>query len=150
MMAASEQETPCWTLYSPLLSTLETEQERDHLEEAVMASQCGKYLDSREIFDHRLPSSVSIPMLAMQYADVLTNQGLERERVHLLRKTLDSYEDLGPGEASTERLLLELMILDASYWADGKMKGLLKKASQLRTRVAKINVNTLGDLEVCP
>lgn len=147
-MAGLKQDRPCWTLYSPLLSILRTEQEYDYLEEAVMASQCGKYLEARAIFDNKLPSSFSIPMLAMQHADVLTNQGLERERLQLLEKTLDSYENEGDGEASMERLLLELMEFDASYWAYGKMKGLLDKARQVRERVAKVNVDSLGDLEV--
>lgn len=147
-MVGSQQERPYWTLYSPLLSILQTEQECGYLEEAVMASECGKYLDARAIFDHKLPPSFSIPMLAMQYADVLTNQGLERERFQLLKKTLDSYEDVGDGEASMERLLLELMTLDASYWAYGRMNGLLNKARQLREWVAKVNVDRLRDLEV--
>ena len=147
-MADSKQEQPCWTLYSPLLSILKTEQGRNDLEEATMASQCGRYPDARAIFDHKLPPSSSIPMLAMQHADILSNQGVEQERLRLLKETLNANIVAQSSEASMERLLLELMLLDASYWAHGRMDGLLDKARRIRECIAQVNVDCLDDIEV--
>jgi hypothetical protein len=147
-MAESDLERSCWTLYPPLLSILETEQERNDLEEAAMAHQCGRFTDAKALFDHNLPTSSSIPMLAMQHADLLTTQGVERERIKLLEATLHNHELTNNGVATNERLLLELMLLDAYYWADGKMEGLLGKARQVRERLSQVDISNLSDLEV--
>lgn len=114
-----------------------------------MTAQCGRYRDARAIFEQQLPRSSSIPMLAMQHADILTNQGVEQERVEFLKATLDIIDMAQESEASTERLLLELMLLDASFWAYGKMDGLLNKARQIRERIAQVNLDNLNDTEVC-
>ena len=147
-MAGLDQEKSCWTLYSPLLSILKTEKECNHLEEAAMARQCGRFADAKALFDHNLPTSSSIPMLAMEHADMLTMQGVERERIKLLEATLHNHELTNDGLATNERLLLELMLLDAYYWAYGKMEGLLEKARQVRERVSQVDINNLSDLEV--
>ena len=147
-MAKSDLEKSCWTLYPPLLSILKTEQERNHLEEAAMAHHCGRFADAKALFDHNLPISSSIPMLAMEHADMLTTQGTERERINLLEATLHNHALTNNGVATNERLLLELMLLDAHYWAYGKMEGLLEKARQIRERVSQVDINELSDLEV--
>ena len=147
-MAGLDQEQSCWTLYAPLLSILKTEKERNHLEEAAMAHQCGRFIDANAIFEHNLPMSSSIPLLAMEHADMLTTQGLERDRIKLLEATLNKHELTNNGVATNERLLLELMLLDAYFWAYGKMKGLLDKARQVREQVSQVDINNLSDLEV--
>lgn len=147
-MAGLDQVKTCWTLYSPLLSILKTEEERNHLEEAAMAYQCGRFTDAKALFDQSLPTSSSIPMLAMQHADMLTTQGVERERIKILKATLHDHELTNYGHSTNERLLLELMLLDAYYWAYGKMEGLLSKARQVRERVSQVEINNLSDLEV--
>ena len=147
-MAGSDQEKSFWTLYPPLLSILKTEKERNHLEEAAMAHQCGKFVDAKALFHNNLPASSSIPMLAMEHADMLTTQGVERERIELLKATLHNLELTNDGVATNERLLLELMLLDAFYWAYGKMEGLLDKARQVSERISQVAINNLSDLEV--
>lgn len=87
-------------------------------------------------------------MLAMQHADMLTTQGVQRERVQLLEATLRSHKAVDDGVATMERLVLELMFLDASFWAHGKMKGLLDKARQVRKCVCQCDINKLSDLDV--
>ena len=147
-MADLDQEKTCWALYPSLLSILETEKERNHLEEAAMAHQCGRYSDANALYEHNLPASSSIPMLAMEHADMLTTQGLERDRIRLLEATLNNHEVTNDGVTSNERLLLELMLLDAYFWAYGKMEGLLDKARRVRDIVSQVDVNNLSDLEV--
>ena len=147
-MAGSDEESPSWSLYLPLLNVLRSQSDRDLLEEAMMASQCGRYLDARAIFDEKLPPSTTIPMLAMQYADVLTDQGSERERLQHLETTLANYEMEADRQPSTEHLLLELMMLDAKFWAHGTLKGLMDKARQVRARIAMTDMDRLDDLEV--
>ena len=147
-MAGSEGAQAYWTLYSPLLSILKTEGERDHLEEAAMAYRCGKFVDAKELFNHELPISSSIPMLAMEYADLLTLQGLERERIKILEATLENHELTYDRVTGIEYLLLELMQLDAYFWAHGKMAGLLSKARQVGELVSQVNIDHLSDVEV--
>ena len=113
-----------------------------------MAHQCGRFADTNALFEHSLPMSSSIPMLAMERADTLTTQGAERERIKLLEATLDNGELTNDGIATNERLLLELMLVDAYFWAYGKIEGLLDKARQVRERVSQVDMNNLGDLEV--
>ena len=141
-MAGLDQERTCWTLYPPLLSILKTDKERNHLEEAAMANQCGRFTDANALYEHNLPMSSSIPMLAMEHADMLTTQGLERDRVKLLETTLNSHELTNNGVATNERLLLELMLSDAYFWAYGKMGGLLDKARQVRDHVSQVDIKT--------
>ena len=147
-MTELDQEKSSWTVYPALLSILKTEKERQHLEEAAMAHQCGRFADAQALFDYSLPTSSSIPMLAMEHADMLTTQGAERERIKALESTLNNCKLTNYGVATDQRLLLELMLLDAYYWAYGKMGGFLDKARQVRQRVAQINIHALGDLEV--
>ena len=147
-MADLDQEKSCWTLYPALLSIMKTEKERNHLEEAAMAYRCGRFADAKAIFDYSLPPSSSIPMLAMEHADMLTTQGVERERIKLLEATLHNHELTNYGTATDERLLLELMLLDAYYWAYGKMGGFLDKARQVRQRLSQTHIYNLSDLEV--
>ena len=134
--------------YPPLLSILKTEKERDHLEEAAMAHQCGRFADANALYEHNLPTSSSIPMLAMEHADMLTTQGLERDRIKLLAATLNNHELTNNGVETNERLLLELMLLDAYFWAYGKMEGLLDKARQVREQVSQAEIKNLSDIEV--
>ena len=147
-MAQLYQGTSSWTLYPALLSILMTEKERNHLEEAAMAHQCGRFADTKALFDHNLPTSSSIPMLAMEHSDVLTTQGDERERIKILESTLNSLKLTNYGVATNERLLLELMLLDAYYWAYGKTRGLLDKVHQVRQGLSQVNIYNLSDLEV--
>ena len=147
-MARLIQETPCWTLYPSFLSILKTEQDRRYLEKAVMAYQCGRYNEAKELFDFKLPPSFSIPILAMQRADMLSAQGMELERAQLLKAALNSYEFADDRDATMMRLLLELMHVDANFWAFGKMAGLLDKARQIRRYVCQVKIDALSDLEV--
>ena len=147
-MAALDQEKTCWTSYPPLLSILKTGKARNHLEEAAMAYQCGRFADANALYEHDLPTSSSIPMLAMEHADMLRTQGLERDRIKLLETTLNGHELTNNGVATNERHLLELMLLDAYFWAYGKMEGLLDKARQVREQVSQVDINNLSDLEV--
>ena len=147
-MAGLDQGKSCWALYPPLLSILKTEKERDHLEEAAMAHQCGRFADANALYEHNLPTSSSIPMLAMEHADMLTTQGLERDRIKLLEATLNNHELTNNGVETNERLLLELMLLDAYFWAYGKMEGLLDKARQVREQVSQAEIKNLSDIEV--
>lgn len=126
---------------------LATEQDRNLLEEAAMVHQCGRYADAKALFDHGLPPSSSIPMLAMQHADMLTTQGLERDRLQLLEATLSSYSPANDGNVTMEHLVLELMFRDANYWAHGKMTGLLDKARQISERIRQVDRDKLSDLE---
>ena len=113
-----------------------------------MAHQCGRFTDADALYEHDLPTSSSIPMLAMEHADMLTTQGLERDRIKLLEATLNNPELTNDGPASDERLLLELMLLDAYFWAYGKMEGLMDKARRVRDHVSQVDINNLNDLEV--
>lgn len=140
-MAALDREKSCWTLYPPLLSILKTERERNYLEEAAMAYRCGRFADARALFNHNLPLRSTIPMLAMEHADLLTTQGVERERIKILEATLHNHEVTNDRVAIIERLLLELMLLDA-------LGGLLYKARQIRKLVSQVAMEHLSYLEV--
>ena len=113
-----------------------------------MARQCGRFADAKALFENSLPTSSSIPTLAMEHADMLTTQGVERDRIKILEATLHKHAMRKDGVATSERLLLELMLVDAHFWVYGKMEGLLDKARQVREHVSRVDINNLSDVEV--
>lgn len=115
----SDAALPTWTAYPSLLSNLISEAERDALERAAAAQYCGRYRDAKSIFDSQLSASHTLPILTLQRADMLTAQGCEHERMHLLEKALKR-PDLEHHPASV-RLLMQLMLADAQFWARGKI-----------------------------
>ena len=147
-MDDSDEVQAYWTLYPSLLSILKTEEERNDLEEAAMAWRCGRFAEAKEYFHHKLPISSSIPMLAMEYADLLALQGLERERIKILEATLENHEPTNDRAAILEHLLLQLMQSFAYFFAHGKMVGLLPKARQIRELVSQAEIDHLSDVQV--
>ena len=147
-MARLNEQKPCWTSYPPLLSMCQTDQERDNLDEAAMAHRCGRFSDAKAIFDRLSIPIHSTPMLTMELADMLTTQGDERERIRLLETTLRTHKAIDDTKTTIERLLLELMLMDAHFWAGGRMKGLLTKCRQIAAQLSHIGYTNLDYVEV--
>lgn len=135
---------PSWTIFPSLLTTLETDAHREALEAAVCAHHCGRFDDAASIFDSRLPESHTIPILTLERSDLLTVQGLEHERVELLRKALQHL----PYENHGERTLTELLLADAELWAFGALREAFAKALGARRWLSGRSRDKLSDIEV--
>lgn len=79
---------------------------------------------------------------------MLTTQGLEHERIALLKQTLENERAWSTKVTGGERELLSLLLADAEYWAYGKMKGLLNEARSMRDWLAMASVADLSDIQV--
>ena len=135
-----------WTAYPSLLSSLPQEQ-RVALEEAASAHYCGRYAEAHSIFHSRLPPSSSIPILALQRADMLTSQGCEHERIDLLQAALAAVSMTEP-ELEPVRLLMEMMLADALYWAYGEMNPAIDLLPVVRKLLRRSGIENLSDIEV--
>ena len=74
-----------WTSYASLLETLPVEK-RTSLEAVAEARQCGRHNEAHKTFKNSFPNANSLPLLAFEYADLLTDQGLEGERAAFLEE----------------------------------------------------------------
>ncbi len=132
-----------------MLSSLNPE-EQTALEEAACAHYCGRYQDCDAIFASKLPPSPEKAIIALQRADMLTSQGLEQERVTLIKRTLASFpqEDEGAENLQAVRFLLEFMLIDAEYWAFGNLEAAAKFLPLVRNRLDLVTIENLSDTEV--
>ena len=135
-----------WTAYPSLLASLPPE-ERAALEDAASAHYCGRYQEASTIFDSRLPKSHTKPLLALQRADMLTAQGREHDRIHMLKQALDMLPDQEVALAPV-RLLFTFMLANAECWASGKMKDAVSLLPAVRRHLASCGIDHLSDVEV--
>lgn len=146
MAESSAQLVGTWTAYPSLLPSLPPE-ERVALEDAACAHYCGRYQEASVIFDSRLPESHTKPLLALQRADMLAAQGLEHDRIKLLKQTLDTLPDKEVALAPV-RLLFTFMLADAEFWAFGKMKDVVSLLPAVRKHLGSCGIDHLSDVEV--
>ncbi|KAI1321722.1 CHAT domain-containing protein [Xylariaceae sp. FL0255] len=133
-----------WTAFPSLLSSLNPELQLA-LERACEARQCGRPKDARQIFHERFPDRNRVPLLVFEYADLLTDQGMEGERISFLQECAASLDLL---EDSDEQYLLNLMLADAKMWAFGSLKTALQTARQSRSWLDVDPKDPLSDLQV--
>jgi hypothetical protein len=133
-----------WTPYPSLLATLPLEEHRRAFENAARAHSCGRYQDGQTIFDSDLPESSTIPILALQRADMLTTQGHEKERIKLLQAALE----VTSTTESSIRLLMELMLADARFWALGEMQPAIDLIPKVRKLLRSSGMENLSDVYV--
>jgi hypothetical protein len=133
-----------WTAYTSLLDTLPTER-HNALEAVAQARQCGRYNVAHEIFKSSLLDPNSLPLLTFEYADLLTDQGLEGDRIAFLEEAV---RHLKLADESSERRLLDLMIADAQLWAYGSLRNAVEAARRIRSRLGGDPTEYLSDLHV--
>lgn len=141
------QSRATWTAYPSLLPSLPQEEQRAALEEASFAQYCGRYGDAQSIFDSRLPESSTMPVLALQRADMLTTQGCEHERIDLLQAAL-AVVSTTETALRPIRLLMEMMLADAQFWALGEMDFAVSLLPSVRNLLRTSGINNLSDIEV--
>lgn len=147
MAQTLSQSRATWTAYPSLLPSLLQEEQQAALEEAAFAQYCGRYGDAHSIFNSRLPESSTMPILALQRADMLTTQGYEHERIDLLQAALNV---LSKAETALRpiRLLMEMMLADAQFWALGEMRPALSLLPAVRNLLRTSGMEKLSDIEV--
>lgn len=141
-MAEIDTTTPTWSAYPSLLGSVEEEDHRDAFEKASCAHFCGRFVDATAIFDTQLPASHTIPLLALQKADMLTTQGLEHERIELLQRALHNAEKTSLSDPEVR--LLKLMLADAEYWAFGKLNNAFLQAQSVQKWLRARQFNNLS------
>lgn len=141
------QTTPkaTWTAYPELLASENDPRIKDWIEGAAEARQCGRYREAHQIFSERLPDPATRPLLALEYADLLTDQGLERDRQAFLTRAASSLQSNATVE---QRLLVDLMQADARIWAEGRLHEALASAREIRNRIAIPSFDNLPGIQV--
>jgi hypothetical protein len=143
-MDSKGEATATWTAYPSLLGTLPTEK-RCFLEAVAEARQCGRHNEAHKTLKDNLPNPNSLPLLAFEYADLLTDQGLEGDRAAFLEQTIRYLQLTGD---SNERRLLNLMLADAQFWAYGSLRNAVKVARESRSWLGGDPTDPLDDLRV--
>ena len=147
MAQTLSQSLGTWTVFPSLLPTLLQEEQRAALEEAAFAQACGRYRDAHSVFDSRLPKSSTLPILALQRADMLSAQGCEHERSTLLQAALQVVSTTETA-LSPVRLLMEMMLADAQFWAFGEMDPAVGLLPSVRDLLRTSGMENLSDVEV--
>ncbi|KAH8886506.1 hypothetical protein GQ53DRAFT_875052 [Thozetella sp. PMI_491] len=141
--------TAKWTLYPSLLYTLENPKQRDAFESACCAQYCGRFEDGAAIYLTDLPASETKPVLALQHADMLTHQGRDNARIELLRLALANLPtNADESGLAGVRLLMECMVADAEFWAEGKTKPAVKNIEAVKEFFQGRNIQGLNDIEL--
>ena len=130
-----------------LLNTLARPADRELLEDAACAHYCGRYQDADVIFKTRLPAAHQQAPLALQYADMMTNQGREPERIQLLQQTLETLPTENQG-LEPARLLLRFMLSDAHLWASGDMTSSVQMLPEVQRYLRFRGIENLNDIGV--
>lgn len=133
-----------WTAYPSLLETLKIES-RCSLEALAEARQCGRHNEAHKTFKNNLPNANSLPLLTFEYADLLTDQGLEGDRATFLEEAV---RHLQLADESSERRLLDLMLADAQFWAYGSLRNAVEVARGSRSWLGGDPTEHLSDLRV--
>lgn len=142
-------DTSRWTSFPSLLQFLQPH-EVDALENAICAFRCGRYQEAEKIFATQLPESHTLPVLALERADMYTTQGHEHKRMSLLKKTLEYLEDwdMGDYEVEDEQRLLNLMLGDSEIWIFGKLDPALSRARIGKSYLKSKSLEKISDIEV--
>lgn len=133
-----------WTAFPSLLTSLSPE-EQLLLEQASEARQCGLHQIARDIFDERFPNKDRKPILIFEYADLLTDQGLEGERASFLHKCMTNSS---LPHDSDEHYLLNLMLADAKMWAFGNLEIAVQTARQSQSWLDVNPKDSISDLQI--
>jgi hypothetical protein len=133
-----------WTAYPSLLVTLPSTK-HCFLEAVAEARQCGRHNDAHKTFKDSLPNPKSLPILAFEYADLLTDQGMEGDRAVFLE---EAGRHLQPADGSSERRLLDLMLADAQLWAYGSLRNAVEVARRSRSWLGGDPDEQFSDLRV--
>ncbi|KAI8635324.1 CHAT domain-containing protein [Xylariaceae sp. FL1651] len=134
-----------WTAYPSLLPSLTNEQQV-LLENAASAHYCGRYQEADAIFTSELPPSHTIPIVALQHADMLTASGRERDRVNVIRAALSS-PDLEEGASRPLKLLLRLMLAEAEFFGFGWLPDVCELLPHVRSLFWDGGVDALSDFQ---
>lgn len=142
-MADQNTKAAAWTAYPSLLETVDSPDIRADIELAAQARQCGRYAGAHEVFANRLPDAKTLPLLVYEYADLLTDQGLEGDRLKFL-----SNDSFFQTPATGERQLLDLMLADAGLWVEGRLQDAVESARKSKHYLRSGSINDLSDIHV--
>ncbi|KAK5995191.1 hypothetical protein PT974_03588 [Cladobotryum mycophilum] len=148
-MADENEENGSWTAFPSLLPSLSTSQQ-EALEDAACAHYCGRYHDADVIFESRLPPSHTIPILALQHADMLSSSGREHQRIEVLENTLMTLSFEDEAEYSCLEMLLKMMLAEAKFFAFGHapQEENARLLRSLRVQLRGRSLESLSDLEI--
>ncbi|KAJ5764846.1 hypothetical protein N7520_004405 [Penicillium odoratum] len=134
-----------WTSYPCLLPTLEDSAQQNQFEAACYAQHCGRFEHATAIYSTDLPASQMKPILALQRADMLTLQGSEHARIDLLERALGRIPpDTETINVARIRLLMNLMLADAEFWAEGLTEPAMISIAAVKEHFQEGNIGVQG------
>lgn len=120
-----------WGLLPSLYRTL-TSRQIFFLEWSTEQRYSGNYLLSRMIFEHFLPSSSSLPILALERATLYEFEGLDGLSVTCLNEAIAAQQSLGWEISSPVFRLMKIRIASAGFYAYGHLRQALEEARALQ------------------
>lgn len=144
-MASGTKDNASWTAYPSLLNTISSDDLVEAIERVAEARQLGRYDRAQVILDNELADLKSVPLVIFEQADLLTDQGLEGDRLSFLEKVK---EHTSLDRHSNEYKLICLMLTDAKFWVNGNLREALEGARQSRDWLSAGSLDELTDLQV--
>lgn len=133
-----------WVLFPSLLSDL-GDQPRALLEEASEGWQRGNYVEASQIFHSYSKDCAMAPVVALEYADMLQAQWLDKKRAEFLDTVIDQG---GVELPDATRKLLELMRAHAKLRAGGTLEESISTARIAREWLREAADGDLSELQV--
>ena len=148
MASQSEQkEPPYWSHFSDLYGPL-TSSEIPVLEKAVRARKLGRLHEARAIWDHELPPSHLVPVLALERAELEGRFGFEQSRFQVLDAALTAQAEWRERPMGREVELLTVLRSEARFTAQGMLYQALQSARRLRETLECVSLDDWTDIEV--
>ena len=136
-----------WGIHTSLYAGLSKEHVTA-LEEAICARHSGHLALALAIFEDRLPPAHTVPVIAIEKAELLQWMGHEKDSALLCRQCVDFHQHHGSRGSGVLNLLI---LLEALYliFTSGKLLPALETTRTLRTWFNSMSMRACTSIEVC-
>ena len=132
MTSPKHNKTLHWGTYSHMYGSL-TPEEIVILEEAIFARKLGRYRQARQLWDEKLPQSNTVPVLAIEKAELQSRLLRYSDSLDTLEQSLASQVHWRGLPSDEEVKLLTILAAAARIEAHGSLHSALLTARQMQT-----------------
>lgn len=136
-----------WGNHSSLYRTIPPDGVKD-LEAAIRFRVRGDYKDAQISFTQLGESVSKLPVTLIEHSILYERMGLEQERLRILN-VVEGWPEEGSREPGADEWdLLNLLRVNAEWFANGKLKPAPSEACHVAARLKQKKENDFSDLEV--
>ena len=147
MTMQSPDESPHWGSYSFMYGPL-TPAEILNLEKAIFARRLGRYTQARQLWDVHLPPPHTVPVLALEKAELEARLLRYRCRLAILEKFLSSQAEWRQTPSEQEVKLLTILATATRVEVYGSLHQALLEAREMKSMWQGRSVEEWSPIEV--